>query len=324
MRALDCAGRSTPLKREPACPQLRLRPPKLHRALRPRSRCRASWRTDLLALARAGGADFAEVYAERTLHASFALDERRLKRSSMAVQQGVGVRAIRGEQTGYAYADGFAPDDLREAARVAARIARDGDAPAAAPAAFRVVDAPAPFTLASAGARWRSTRRAKVALLRRADDAARAHDPRVHEVSVALADSTKRFLVANSDGLWAEDRSSCRASRCRALALDGRPAPAGLRGRAAAASRPDYFDDTSARPRPSPTEAAGSAVTLLVGARARSRLLSRRGRARLGRRDGARVLRAQHGGRHASARSTSIRATQKGQQVAARGVTIVD
>src|SRR5437867_7020989 len=85
--------------------------------------------SELLALARESGAEFSEVYAESTVNTAFELEESRLKSSSYSVRQGVGVRAIRGGQTGYAYADGFALDELREAARVAGRIARDGAAP---------------------------------------------------------------------------------------------------------------------------------------------------------------------------------------------------
>src|SRR5262245_50084486 len=107
--------------------------------------------SELLALARSGGASFAEIFGEHAIVTGFALDEARLKTASYSVLQGVGVRAIRGEQTGYAYADGFAPEALREAARVAARIARDAPpaaaGPAGAPVAFRVAEAPAPFVL---------------------------------------------------------------------------------------------------------------------------------------------------------------------------------
>ncbi len=127
---------------------------------------------ELLALARSRGAEFAEVYAEHATHTSFSFDERRLKTSSLAVIGGVGVRAIVGEQTGYAYADGYAPDDLREAARVAARIARDG-APGEPPRAFRVVEAAAPFTLEQP-APLALDEPAKIALVTRADEAARA------------------------------------------------------------------------------------------------------------------------------------------------------
>src|SRR5436190_3994835 len=81
---------------------------------------------ELIALARSQGAEFAEVYGEYTIHTAFSLEEDRLRTSSYSVSQGAGIRAIIGDQTGYAYAEGFTPADLREAARVAARIARDG------------------------------------------------------------------------------------------------------------------------------------------------------------------------------------------------------
>src|SRR5262249_8285620 len=107
--------------------------------------------SELLSLARSGGASFADLYAEHSVLTGFSLDEQRVKTASYSVLQGVGGGAIRGEQTGYAYADGFAPDALREAARVAAAVARD--APPAAttapghPVAFRVTPSTPPFVL---------------------------------------------------------------------------------------------------------------------------------------------------------------------------------
>src|SRR5882724_5192092 len=106
---------------------------------------------ELLSLARASGATFADLYAEHAIVTGFSLDEDRLKSATYSVLQGVGVRAVLGEQTGYAYADGFAPDALREAARVAGRIAREAPSaasgPGGVPLAFRVADAAEPFTL---------------------------------------------------------------------------------------------------------------------------------------------------------------------------------
>ncbi|MCE9602251.1 MAG: metalloprotease TldD, partial [Gemmatimonadetes bacterium] len=178
---------------------------------------------ELLALARAGGATFADLYAEHAIVTGFSLDERRLKSASYSVLQGVGIRAIRGEQTGYAYADGFDPDALREAARVAARIARE--APPASmgaggvPLAFRVADAAAPFVLREPATLSLDERR-KVELLTRCDEAARSHDGRVQEVSASFASSAKSFLVANTDGVWAEDRTHLSRLVVSALALE--------------------------------------------------------------------------------------------------------
>jgi TldD protein len=273
---------------------------------------------ELLALARLGGADLSEVYAEYTVQTVFAFDERRLKRSSVSVIQGVGVRALAGAQTGFAYADGFAPEDLREAARVAARIARDGRA--AAVPAFRVNDSPAPFTLRSP-APLVLDEAAKIAMLRRADDTARSFDPRIREVEIAHADSTKSFAVANSDGLWAEDRQYLSRFSVNALALEGEQRQQAF---AAGGGCVDagYFENERS-PEQIANDAAQSAITLLsahepeagsypvVVAPGWGGVMVHEcfGHSMEG--DGIR-------------KHTSIRATQRGQQVAAKGVTIVD
>ena len=63
---------------------------------------------ELLAIARSGGAEFADVFAEHTVLTGLSFDEGRVKTASYSVLGGIGVRAVIGEQTGYAYADGFA------------------------------------------------------------------------------------------------------------------------------------------------------------------------------------------------------------------------
>lgn len=274
---------------------------------------------ELLALARAQGAEFAEVFGERTVHTAFSLEEGRLKTSQHSVTQGVGLRAIRGEQTGYAYADGFAAADLREAARVAGRIARDGS-PGGAPASFRVVDAPAPFALEQP-APLALDEAGKVALLRRADDAARAHDPRIHEVAATLADAAKSFVVASSDGLWAEDRQYLTRLSVVAYASAGDQRQQGFAAGGGSVEA-DYFERVRP-PEAVAREAAGTAVTLLGAkdpeAGAYPVVLAPGW-------GGVLVHECFGHGMEGDVirKQTSIRATQMGQQVAARGVTIVD
>jgi TldD protein len=280
--------------------------------------------SELITLARSAGAEFAEVYGEYTVQSGFTFEEDRLKTSQYAVQQGVGVRAVRGEGTGYAYADGFAPADLREAARVASRIARDDAAaatgPAGAPRAFRVVDVAAPFSLAHP-APVTLDEGGKVALCRRADQAARAHDSRIHEVTVSHADSAKCFVVANSDGLWAEDRQYLTRLTVVTLALDAEGRQQGFAAGGGCVEA-EYFERERS-PETIAVESAGMAVTLL-GARdpeAGSYPVV------VGPGWGGVLVHECFGhGMEGDTihRGTSIRATQMGQQVAADGVTIVD
>jgi TldD protein len=278
--------------------------------------------TELLALARAGGADFAEVYGEHAVATGFALDESRLKTASYSVLQGVGVRAIRGEQTGYAYADGFAAEPLREAARVAARIAREAPPAAAGPApgSFRVATAPAPFELDDP-ATLALDEAAKVALLRRADAAARSHDPRVREVSASFATSARTFLVANSDGDLAEDRTHLSRLVVTALALAGEQRQESF-ATAGGCVEAGYYEGERT-PEVVATEAASGAV-LLLGARE-----PEAGSYPVVVCNGWGGVMVHECFGHSMEgdtirKRTSIRASQLGQQVAARGVTIVD
>ena len=274
---------------------------------------------ELMEIARAKGAEFAEVYGEHSVHTSFSYEENRLKTSAYSVSQGVGVRAVIGDQTGYAYADGFSPADLREAARVAARIAR-GTSGNGKLQAFRVVEAPWPFRL-ERPAPLALDESGKITLVERANQAARGHDPRIHEVSVTLADSSKSFLVANSDGLWAVDRQFLTRLTVSALALQGDERQEGY-STGGGSVEADYFE-RERPPEEIASEAAATAVTLL-GAREPEA--------------GAYpvVVSPGWGGvmvhecfGHSMEgdtirKQTSIRARQMGQTVASKGVTIVD
>ncbi|HEY2956480.1 MAG TPA: TldD/PmbA family protein [Candidatus Eisenbacteria bacterium] len=274
---------------------------------------------ELIEIARSKGAEFAEVFGEHSVHTSFAYEENRLKTSAYSVNQGLGVRAVIGDQTGYAYADGFSPDDLREAARVAARIAR-GAAGNGKPRAFRVVDAPWPFRL-ERPAPLALDEAGKIALVERANHAARGHDARIHEVWVTLADSSKSFVVANSDGLWAADRQFLTRLTVSALAIQGAERQEGY-STGGGSVEAGYFE-SERNPEEIANEAAATAVTLL-GAREPEA--------------GAYpvVVSPGWGGvmvhecfGHSMEgdtirKQTSIRARQMGQLVASKGVTIVD
>jgi TldD protein len=279
---------------------------------------------ELLALARCGGAEFADLYAEHAIITGFTLDERRVKTASYSVLQGVGVRAIRGEQTGYAYADGFAPAALREAARVASAVAREAPPAAAAPGggtvAFRVTPSEPPFVLRDP-ATLALDEAAKVRMLQRADAAARARDPRVHEVSVSLGTSAKSFLVANSDGVWAEDRTHLSRLVVSALALEDGQRQEGF-GAAGGCVEAGYYV-TERTPEAVAEEAAAGAVLLLSAREPEA------GSYPVVVCNGWGGVMVHECFGHSMEgdtirRKSSIRATQMGQQVAARGVTIVD
>ena len=148
------------------------------------------------------GAEFAEVYAEDKRSTSAGLDDGRIEQVNSGRDRGAGIRVIKGDTTGFAHTSDLTPSGLAEAAKAAAAAASQGGGGARTialtPAEQRVVNAIArdPGAVPKA---------AKVELLQRIDAAARSAGPQIVQVSAGYADSRKRVLVANSDGLLASD-----------------------------------------------------------------------------------------------------------------------
>jgi TldD protein len=150
------------------------------------------------------GVDDADLYFQSTRHEGWSLEEGIVKSGSFSIDQGVGVRAVAGEKTAFAYSDELSEAALLDAARTVRTIAAAGQQRrvkvAAKPryAGSRVLYAPTDpiATLDSAQ---------KVALLERVEKLARAKDPRVVQVMAGLAAEYDVVLVARADGTRAAD-----------------------------------------------------------------------------------------------------------------------
>jgi len=145
--------------------------------------------------------DAGDLYFQLAREEHWALEDGIVKEGSHGIEQGVGVRAMAGERTGFAYSDEVMPAALLEAARAARAIAREGGKGRLqawhATAGHRLYPADDPIaTLADAD---------KVALLQELDRRARALDPRVKQVVATLAAIHEIVLVAASDGTLAAD-----------------------------------------------------------------------------------------------------------------------
>ena len=172
----------------------------------------------LLSLALAKGADFAEIYVERSRNNSIALEEEKIRTASYGVSLGVGIRVIAGSEVGYAYSDDLDTHSLREAAKVAANIARGGKTIAP----VRVAQGPRPDRYPILTVPDTIDPRAKVELLLRGDRAAHSHDPRISQVMGVFTDQTKDILIATSDGTLMEDRQVMCRLNFTAIAHDGK------------------------------------------------------------------------------------------------------
>ena len=165
----------------------------------------------------------------------------------------MGVRVIAGERTGYAYSDDLSPEKVRKAAKVAAHIAagpskvdKVGLEEGVTRNLYPVVTAPTEEAFA-----------ARAELVRRADIAARAYDPRIFQVQVGYADNVREVLVATSEGVLTFDRQPLARLSVAALARDGQAGGPPQRGHAGGGGRvelrffeektPEYFAREAAR-----------------------------------------------------------------------------
>ena len=145
--------------------------------------------------------DYADLYFQYARSEGWSLEEGIVKSGSFNIEQGVGVRAVSGEKTAFAYSDEISFDALQDAAKATRAIAVAGQA--------RVVKAgtrklPVPLyaaidpiaSLASAE---------KVALLEKLERKCRARDPRITQVMASLGGEYEVVLIARADGHLAAD-----------------------------------------------------------------------------------------------------------------------
>ena len=155
-----------------------------------------------LEVALSTGGDFAEVFAEDRRGTAARLDDGRVEDMASGRDRGAGIRVVFGETTGFAHTSDLTESGLAAAASAAGAAARGGGGGVRTVA----MGAPGSSAVASAEILPETVSKAeKVALLSRADDAARSTGGAIRQVSVSYGDSRRRILVANSDGLWATD-----------------------------------------------------------------------------------------------------------------------
>jgi TldD protein len=145
--------------------------------------------------------DYADLYFQYTRSESWGLEEGRVKSGHFHIEQGVGVRAVSGEKTAFAYSDDIRADALLNAANITRAIAQAGQErsiPALLkrqpPSLYLPQD---PIASLSA--------EAKVKLLEKLESYARAMDPRIKQVMASIAGEYEVVLIARHDGVMAAD-----------------------------------------------------------------------------------------------------------------------
>ena len=146
--------------------------------------------------------DYADLYFQYSRHEAWSLEDGAVKSGSRSTDQGVGVRAISGEKTGFAYSDEFQLPVLTQAANAARAIAQAGDD------ATQALDRQSNVGTAlytSADPLATLEEQSKIKLLEKVEAEARQQDPRVSQVMASLAGSHEVMLVARHDGSLVAD-----------------------------------------------------------------------------------------------------------------------
>ena len=155
-----------------------------------------------LSLIGAHHVDYADIYCQRTAFESWHLDEGIVKSGSYQIDQGVGVRAVSGEKTAFAYADSLSADAIRRAAQAVRVIGDAGNqTPVRVPNA--VSGCPSVHGVFDPIATLDSPQ--KVALLQKVETLARAADPRIVQVMAGLTCEHDMVYIARLDGKHAAD-----------------------------------------------------------------------------------------------------------------------
>ncbi len=163
--------------------------------------------------------DYADLYFEYQTSEFLSLEEGIVKKVSKDISQGVGVRAIAQEKTGFAYSDEITVDHLLSAAKTARYIAEDGAGREAVPVhqaaslshnLYSVEKHPIEMPAAE-----------KVALLQEVDRLARAYDPRIKKVMASFSSEQKIILIVTSKGLVVGDVLPLMRLNVSCIAEDG-------------------------------------------------------------------------------------------------------
>ena len=165
--------------------------------------------------------DYADLYFQYSRHESWSLEEGQVKSGAHSIDQGVGVRAVSGEKTGFAYSDEFLLPALSDAADAARAIARQSGTSHTQPIVWQRGGGVALYTPTDPLASIPDED--KVRLLERVEQEARRQDARVIQVMASLAGVHEVVMVARSDGVMAADiRPLVRLNVTAIVEQDGR------------------------------------------------------------------------------------------------------
>lgn len=161
--------------------------------------------------------DYADLYFQSSQHESWVLEDGIIKEGSYNIERGVGVRAISGEKTGFAYSDEISEDALVKACNAARSIAPDGGSQKVA--SLGRSDYQARYGEKNPILAMQDAE--KISLLKAVDAYVRQQEPSANQVVVSISGVYEEILVAASDGTFATDIRPLVRLNCSVLLEDG-------------------------------------------------------------------------------------------------------
>lgn len=188
--------------------------------------------------------DFADLYFQSSQHETWVLEDGIIKEGSYNIERGVGVRAISGEKTGFAYSDEISPEALTKACQAARTIAPEGGKTKVAA-----------LTAGEYAARYQSDNpilamqdAEKITLLKTVDAYIRKQEPGINQVVVSLSGVYEEVLVAASDGTFATDIRPLVRLNCSVLMEKGERRERGSAGAGGRYAYSFFTQDENGKP----------------------------------------------------------------------------
>lgn len=214
---------------------------------------------ELLSVALSHGAERADLFFEYKISSSLKLEDEIIKDVSHGISMGLGIRAVNGEQVGYAHTDELDFEKMQETARAASYIANNGGAVRIADLGqtekrdlYSIENLAVDCDLAD-----------KINLLQSIDQAARGFDSKISKVNITISDEMKQIMYMDSAGKFFTDVQPMVMIRARTLAEDGSKRQGGYSGSGGRFGL-DFYKKPGSRPEDIGKEAARIAVTNLA------------------------------------------------------------
>jgi len=170
-----------------------------------------------LDIALSNGADFADIYLERTVKRTIELSESRIKNIRYSIDIGAGIRVLYGESTGYAYCEDLTESSILKAAKLSANLGKsdnhiEPEELIRCQLKNNILTQTIPLTSVSEDKR--------IQAMRKAEEAARAYNNKISNVSIDYYDEFKQISIANSEGNFVDDIQPIVYFKVNALAIN--------------------------------------------------------------------------------------------------------